>query len=202
MLVGSLPWKVGSILVNKAATIWVVDIFCLIQLFWHLYVVSEPLVGPPEYYILFPLDFCAKFPVRHIFYLILFLMLNLATGNTWVSLLVHNFSYSICCRHISWCFPWQDSVFYRSSGKNLPLSLGPFVPPFQIDWRICQCAEFLQCFSILEAANSAWLQVISLPFWYWWNLTSGYLYWKAILKSIFSTFPWDWQVVWVSKGSV
>lgn len=120
----------------------------------------------------------------------------------WVSLLVHNFSYSICCRHISWCFPWQDSVFYRSSGKNLPLSLGPFVPPFQIDWRICQCAEFLQCFSILEAANSAWLQVISLPFWYWWNLTSGYLYWKAILKSIFSTFPWDWQVVWVSKGSV
>lgn len=159
-------------------------------------------MGPPEYYILFPLDFCAKFPVRHIFYLILFLMLNLATGDTechyWfkisptvfaAGILVGAFLGRILC----------------STGPLVRICLcplGPFVPPLQIDWRICQCAEFLQCFSILEAANSAWLQVISLPFWYWWNLTSGYLYWKAILKSIFSMFPWDWQVVWVSKGSV
>ena len=93
--------------------------------------------------------------VRHIFNLILFLMLNLATGNTeclyWfkisptvlvADILVGAFLGRIVC----------------STGPLVRICLcplGPFVPPFKTDWRICQCAEFLQCFSILQAANLA-----------------------------------------------
>lgn len=161
-------------------------------------------MDPPEYYILFRLDFCAEFPYCQTY------------------LLPNCISDAESCHWKHWeClyqFKISPTVFVAdilvgaflgrilcSTGPLVRICLcplGPFVPPFKTDWRICQCAEFLQCFSILQAANSAWLQVISLPFWYWWNLSSGYLYWKAILKSIFSMFPWDWQVVWVSKGSV
>lgn len=89
-------------------------------------------MDPPEYYILFPLDFCAEFPYCQTYLLPNFISdAESCHWKHWVSLPIQNFSYSIGCRHICWCFPWQDSLFYQSSGKNLPLSPGSFCSPFQ-----------------------------------------------------------------------
>lgn len=82
-------------------------------------------------------------------------MLNLATGNT-----EHHYWFKICPT-VFVVGILVGAFLGRILCSTGPLvriclcPLGPFVPPFKTEWRICQRAEFLQWFSILQAANSA-----------------------------------------------
>lgn len=130
----------------------------------------------------------------------------------WVSLPIQNFSYSIGCRHICWYFPWQDSLFYQSSGKNLPLSPGSFCSPFQDrleNLSMCWVPSVLQYssgsyFSLTSSDFPPVLVLVESDFRFWLCSTEKQFWSPFSLRSLgtgkWFEFPRDLSSSWVFRG--
>lgn len=168
-LASSIPWKAGSIWVNKAATIWLNTCSASSSSPKHLYVAPELLLSPPKYH---TLSFGLVYKILLLLGMLFAWFVSDAESCLWehceyVCLLAQGLAQCHIkyllpnCGLISGCFPCHDYLLYRSLGKNLPYSTGSFCSLIQGRLeKISVSWSFHDSAFILQETNSTWLQMI------------------------------------------